>query len=79
MPVSIGFHPYLQLTDSLRENWTIRIAAQKQWVLNSDKIPTGESTPIAQRFPDPPIGSRLSTTTSTMCSATSSATGRAEP
>jgi aldose 1-epimerase len=39
MPVSIGFHPYLQLTDSPRENWTIRIAAQKQWVLNSDKIP----------------------------------------
>jgi aldose 1-epimerase len=53
MPVSIGFHPYLQLTDSPRENWTIRIAAQKQWVLNSDKIPTGETTPVAQRFPDP--------------------------
>ncbi len=53
MPVSIGFHPYFQLTDSPRENWIIRIGAKKQWVLNSDKIPTGKTVPIGQRFPDP--------------------------
>lgn len=53
MPVSIGFHPYYQLTDSLRENWTIRIGAKKQWLLNNDKIPTGETVPIEQGFPDP--------------------------
>jgi aldose 1-epimerase len=53
MPVSIGFHPYYQLTDSPRKDWTIGIGARKQWLLNSDKIPTGETVPIAQLFPDP--------------------------
>ena len=53
MPVSVGFHPYFQLTDSVREDWTISIGAKKEWVLNSDKIPTGEIVPIEQRFPDP--------------------------
>jgi aldose 1-epimerase len=52
MPVSIGFHPYFQLTDSPREDWMIGIAARKQWLLNSDKIPTGETAPIGQMFPD---------------------------
>jgi aldose 1-epimerase len=53
MPVSIGFHPYFQLTDSPREQWTIAIGARKQWVLNADKIPTGETVPIQQTFPEP--------------------------
>jgi aldose 1-epimerase len=53
MPVSIGFHPYYQLTDSPREDWTISIGAKKQWVLNSDNIPTGETVPIEKMFPDP--------------------------
>jgi aldose 1-epimerase len=53
MPVSIGFHPYYQLTDSPREAWTIAIGAKKQWLLNSDKIPTGETAPIEKMFADP--------------------------
>ena len=53
MPVSIGFHPYFQLTDSSREDWTVRIGAKKHWLLNGDKIPTGETVPIEQMFPDP--------------------------
>jgi aldose 1-epimerase len=53
MPVSIGFHPYFQLTDSPREDWTIRIGAKKHWLLNGDKIPTGETVPIEQMFADP--------------------------
>jgi aldose 1-epimerase len=53
MPVSIGFHPYFQLTDSPREDWTIRIGAKKHWLLNGDKIPNGETVPIEQMFPDP--------------------------
>lgn len=52
MPVSIGFHPYFQLTDSPREDWTVTIGAKKQWVLNSEKIPTGETVPMEQMFPD---------------------------
>ena len=53
MPVSVGFHPYLQLTDSSRQDWTVRIGAKKHWLLNSEKIPTGEIVPIEQMFPDP--------------------------
>jgi len=53
MPVAIGFHPYFQLTDSARGEWTISIGARKQWLLNSDKIPSGETAPIQQMFPDP--------------------------
>jgi len=53
MPVSIGFHPYYQLTDSPREGWTISVGARKQWLLNGDKIPTGVTVPVEQLFPDP--------------------------
>jgi aldose 1-epimerase len=53
MPVSIGFHPYFQLTDSRRDDWTVRISGRKHWMLNGDKIPTGETVPIEQMFPDP--------------------------
>ena len=28
MPVAIGFHPYFQLTDSKREDWTVSVGAQ---------------------------------------------------
>jgi aldose 1-epimerase len=52
MPVSIGFHPYFQLTDSPRDDWTVHIGAKKHWLLTSDKIPTGETAPIEQMFPD---------------------------
>jgi aldose 1-epimerase len=53
MPVAIGFHPYFQLTDSTRENWTLSIAAKTRWLLADNKIPTGETQPIEKFFPDP--------------------------
>jgi aldose 1-epimerase len=53
MPVAIGFHPYFQLTDSARDEWTIGVGARTQWILSSDKIPTGETRPIEQFFPNP--------------------------
>jgi len=53
MPVSIGFHPYFQLTDSPRDEWTIAIGARTEWVLSPDKIPTGETRPIEQLLPAP--------------------------
>src|SRR2546427_353768 len=54
MPLSVGFHPYFQLTDSPRDEWTLSVPARVQYVLSSDKIPTGETRPIAQLFPPPP-------------------------
>ena len=53
MPVAIGFHPYFQLTDSTREDWTLSIGAKTQWLLAPNKIPTGETEPIGKFFPDP--------------------------
>lgn len=53
MPVAIGFHPYFQLTDSTREDWTLSIGAKTQWLLAPNKVPTGETEPIGKLFPDP--------------------------
>jgi aldose 1-epimerase len=53
MPVSIGFHPYFQLTDSPRDEWTISVGAKTHWVLAQNKVPTGETQPIETVFPKP--------------------------
>jgi aldose 1-epimerase len=53
MPVSIGFHPYFQLTDSSRDEWTISVGAKTHWRLAQNKVPTGETEPIEALFPDP--------------------------
>jgi aldose 1-epimerase len=53
MPVAVGFHPYFQLTDSTRDQWTLSVGARTEWVLSPDKIPTGETRPIDRRFPNP--------------------------
>ena len=53
MPLAIGFHPYFQLTDSPRDEWRLSVGARTEWVLTSNKIPTGETRPIEQLFPNP--------------------------
>jgi aldose 1-epimerase len=53
MPVAIGFHPYFQLTDSTRDEWTVSLAAKTHWRLADTKVPTGETEPIERLFPDP--------------------------
>ena len=53
MPVAIGFHPYFQLTDSTRDDWTLSIGARTHWLLNPSLIPTGETQPITALVPDP--------------------------
>jgi aldose 1-epimerase len=53
MPVAIGFHPYFQLTDSTREQWTVSVGAKTQWLLAQNKVPTGETEPIEKLFPTP--------------------------
>ena len=53
MPVAIGFHPYFQLTDSGREDWSIGVGAKSHYLLNSAKMPTGETEPISNVFRDP--------------------------
>jgi len=53
MPVAIGFHPYFQVNDAPRDEWTFALAARTQWMLSPDKIPTGETRPIEQFLPNP--------------------------
>ncbi len=51
MPVSIGYHPYYQLTDSAREEWTVSIPARTRWLLSYQKVPTGEIEAADKFFP----------------------------
>ncbi len=51
MPVSLGWHPYYQLTDSPREEWTVSIPARTWWRLDYRKVPTGATEPIDRIFP----------------------------
>src|SRR5437763_826261 len=53
MPVAIGFHPYFQLTDSPRDDWTISVGAKTHWKLAANKVPTGETERIEALFPTP--------------------------
>jgi len=53
MPVAVGFHPYFQLTDSRRDDWTISVAARTHWLLAPNKVPTGETEPVERIFPQP--------------------------
>jgi aldose 1-epimerase len=53
MPVAIGFHPYFQLTDSPRDEWTLSLDARSRWRLAPNLIPTGETEPIEQIYGDP--------------------------
>jgi aldose 1-epimerase len=53
MPVAIGFHPYFELTESSREDWTLSIPAKTHWLLAPNKIPTGQTQPIEKLLADP--------------------------
>jgi len=53
MPVSIGFHPCYQVNDAPRDEWIFAIGARTQWILTSEKIPTGETRPIERLLPNP--------------------------
>ncbi len=53
MPVAIGYHPYFQLTDSPRDEWTVSVGARTEWLLAPEKVPTGETRPIEKLFPNP--------------------------
>ena len=51
MPVSLGWHPYYQLTDSPRAEWTVSIPARAWWTLDYRKVPTGATEPAEKIFP----------------------------
>jgi len=53
MPVSIGFHPYFQLSESRRDDWKIAVGARRHWPVGEDKAPTGATQPIETFFANP--------------------------
>jgi len=50
MPVALGYHPWLQLTDSPREEWTVTVPARTRWLLSHQKVPTGVTEPTDTFF-----------------------------
>ncbi len=51
MPLSLGYHPYFQLSDSPRDDWKVHLAARESVVLSDLLVPTGERKPLD--FPNP--------------------------
>jgi aldose 1-epimerase len=52
MPVALGYHPYFQLTDSPRAEWTVKVPARTRWLLADTKLPTGETEPAERLLPN---------------------------
>jgi aldose 1-epimerase len=50
VPVSFGYHPYLRVPRSHRQDWQIHVGAFRRLVLDEKMIPTGEREPVAQRM-----------------------------
>lgn len=51
MPVSIAFHPYFRLAESPRDKWKIHVPVRTHWVVDANKVPTGQTEPAG--LPDP--------------------------
>jgi aldose 1-epimerase len=49
VPVSFGFHPYLHLPGSSRDDWQVTLGAAERLALDAQMIPTGAHEPLASR------------------------------
>jgi aldose 1-epimerase len=56
MPLSLGYHPYFQLSDSPRDDWKVHLAARESVVLSDLLVPTGERKPVEFSNPYPLAG-----------------------
>jgi aldose 1-epimerase len=43
MPISIGYHPYFNLHDAPRDQWTVHLGARKHLILSDKLLATGET------------------------------------
>jgi len=59
MPLSLGYHPYFQLSDSPRDAWKVHLAARESVVLSDLLVPAGERRPIDLPNPYPLLGGAL--------------------
>jgi galactose mutarotase-like enzyme len=56
VPVSFGFHPYMQLPNVERRDWEIEVPVKERLVLDDRGIPTGEREPA--EIASGPLGER---------------------
>ena len=56
VPVSFGYHPYLQLPGVARADWHVEAPVRRRLLLDERMLPTGESDPVA--FEPGPLGRR---------------------
>ncbi|MBV9816839.1 MAG: aldose 1-epimerase [Solirubrobacterales bacterium] len=49
VPVAFGFHPYLTLPGSRRQEWRVSLGATQRLLLDERMIPTGAREPLAPR------------------------------
>jgi aldose 1-epimerase len=56
VPISFGYHPYLQLPGARREDIRLRLPARRHLQLDSQGLPTGVD--LAEDAEDEPLGSR---------------------
>lgn len=59
MPLSLGFHPYFQIHDAPRDQWTVQLPAKEHVKLSSTLVPTGERTPLPWKSPTGLMGISL--------------------
>ena len=50
MPLAIGFHPWFQIPDCSRDEWTVHVPLRDRYLLSDRVVPTGETVPA--NFPD---------------------------
>ena len=57
VPVSFGYHPYLQLPGVSRSEWHVELPVRRQWLLDEHMIPTGATQPVS--IAPGPLGDRV--------------------
>lgn len=53
MPLSIGYHPFFQITDAPRKEWRAGLGAAREWTVNKELLPTGQTRPLSELIADP--------------------------
>ena len=56
VPVSFGYHPYLQLPEVPRGDWHVELPLKRRLVLDEQMIPTGDTERVD--YPPGPLGER---------------------
>jgi aldose 1-epimerase len=57
VPVSFGYHPYVQLPGTSRAGWHVELPVRRQWLLDEHMIPTGTTQPVS--IAPGPLGDRV--------------------